>query len=75
MDPTTLKLLVGLIFQIFVIAVIIKVGLAKLQVKVEDMTEDLKRIESKIDIINGRVDNHDTAIAVHAEKLDRLMAV
>ncbi|KKM01191.1 hypothetical protein LCGC14_1796900 [marine sediment metagenome] len=75
MDPTTLKLIVGLVFQIFVIAVIIKVGLAKLQVKVEGMTADFKRIENKIDIINGRVDRHDTAIAVHEEKLDRLMTV
>ena len=75
MDPTTLKLIVGLVFQIFVIAVVVKVGLAKLQVKVEDITEDLKRIEKKIDIINGRVDRHDTAIAVHSEKLDRLMTV
>ena len=75
MDPTTLKLIVGLVFQIFVIAVVVKVGLAKLQVKVEDITEDLKRIEKKIDIINGRVDHHDTAIAVHEEKLDRLTAV
>ncbi len=32
----------------------------------------LGKIEDKLDTINGRVDHHDTEIAVHDERLDRL---
>ena len=74
-----IKIMIGFVFQLLVTcgAVIfaVRLGLTKLQVRVEDMGEDVKSIEDKVDIINGRVDRHDTKIAVHDERLDNLSVV
>ena len=61
-----------LIITVGAVVLSIRVGMAKLEVKLDDVVTDVLRVEQKVDKINGNVRSHDRELAGLQKEVEQL---